>query len=105
MGGSLFVLRVFCLCVSFCQLCSLFTVSSDHFFQRAENHERGREGNQSRARRASTFLPINPLKSAKINNTRFGCIGMPWDIFDLVRFSCDALFPRSYFMLISSAVH
>ena len=54
-----------------------------------------------RNRRANIFLPINPLKTAKINNTRFGFIGMPWDRFDLVRFSCNTLFPCSYFMLKS----
>ena len=38
-----------------------------------------------RNRRASTFLPINSLKMAKTNATRFGCVGMPWDRFELVR--------------------
>ena len=53
-------------------------------------------------RRASIYLPINPLKTAKINKypvrsyrKRFG------ERIDVVRFSCDALFPRSYFMLKS----
>ena len=105
MVGSLLVLRVFCLCVSFYLLSLLFYCLRLSRFQRAEKHEKRREENQSRARRASTFLPINLLKMAKINNTRFGCVGMPWDIFNLVRLSCDALLPRSYFMLISSTVH
>ena len=54
-----------------------------------------------RNRRASISLPINLLKTVKINNTSFGCIGMPWDRFDLVRFSYDAFFPRSCFLLNS----
>ena len=74
MRGPLFVLPFFCLCVSFCLLCLLFYCIRLSLFQRAEKHERRREENQSRARRASTFLPINPLKTAKINNTRFGHI-------------------------------
>ena len=52
-----------------------------------------------RNRGETISLPINPLKTGKINITRFGCIGMPWDRFDLVRFFYNALFPRSYFML------
>ena len=32
-----------------------------------------------RNRRASTFPPINPLKMAKTNNTRFGRIGNALD--------------------------
>ena len=31
-----------------------------------------------RNRKASISLPINPLKTAKINNTRFGRIGNAW---------------------------
>ena len=58
-----------------------------------------------RKRRASTFLPINPLKI--ITTVSGSMYRMPWELdrFDLVRFSCDSLFPRSYFMLISSTVH
>ena len=44
-----------------------------------------------RNRRASNFLPINPLKTAKINNTRFGRIENALGIGYLVRFSCDSL--------------
>ena len=58
-----------------------------------------------RNRRASISLPINPLKTAKINQypvrsyrKRFG------ERIDLVWFSCDALFRRSYFMLKSRPV-
>ena len=54
-----------------------------------------------RNRSASISLPINPLKTAKIKNTRFGCIAMPWDRFDLARFSCYAFFPRNCFLLNS----
>ena len=52
-----------------------------------------------RNRRRSICLSINLLRTAKINQypvrscrKRFG------QRIDLVRFSCDALFPRSYFM-------
>ena len=52
-----------------------------------------------RNRRASISLPINPLKTAKINQhpvrSYRKCIG---ERIDLVRFSYDTLFPRSYFM-------
>ena len=58
-----------------------------------------------RNRRASTFLTINPLKIINTVSGSMYCMPWEWDKFDLVRFSCDALFPRSYFMLISSTVH
>ena len=46
-----------------------------------------------RNRRASISLHINPLKTAKINNTRSGRIENVLGNFRiyLVRFSCDAL--------------
>ena len=54
------------------------------------------------SRRRSICLSIKPLKTAKINQysvrscrKRFG------EEIYLVRFSCDALFSRSYFMLNS----
>ena len=77
MGGSLLVLRVFLsvLCVLFLSAlfynCCSFPVATS---QRAEKHER-RDADQVadvRNRRARIFLPINPLKMAKTNNTRFG---------------------------------
>ena len=41
-------------------------------FQRAEENLGGeKETNEERNRRASIFLPINPLKMAKINTSRF----------------------------------
>ena len=76
MGDPLLVLRVFfcCVCLSVCFVyCS--TVSGDHFFSEPKN-TRGDADQVAdiRKRRASTFLPINPLKTANINNTWFGRI-------------------------------
>ena len=101
MGGPLFLLRVLCL------VCACLSVNYLLFYQVIMFSElkimRGDVDQVAdvRNRRASIFLPTNPLKMAKTNATRFGCVGMPWDIFNLVRFFCDALFPRSYFMLTS----
>ena len=62
-----------CMCLS---VCSLFIVlSGDPFFSKLKN-TRGDADQVAdvRNRRASISLPINPLKTAKINNTRFGRI-------------------------------
>ena len=64
-GVPVFLLRVLCLCVSVCLLCSLFIVP---FIRRSLFIElkcmRGDVGQATdvRNRRASIFLPINPLK-------------------------------------------
>ena len=66
MGGSLFVLRVFCLCVSFCLLCLLFYRIRWSLCQRAEKHERRREENQSRARtEGKHLLACQPLEDGE----------------------------------------
>ena len=66
-----------------CDLCSfpvcfvlyLFLLSSDHFFNELKSmRENADQVADLHNRRASTFLPINPLKMAKTNNTRFGRI-------------------------------
>ena len=57
-----------------------------------------------RNRRVSTFLPINPLKIITTVSGSMYRMPWEWDRFDVVRFSCDALFPRSYSILISSTV-
>ena len=67
------MLRVFCLCVSFL-LCSL-NYCSFQVSLLSELKSMRRDADQVadvRNRRARIFLPINPLKMAKINNTRFG---------------------------------
>ena len=63
MGGSLFLLRVFCLCVSFCLFIILF-LSGDHF-SASWKTMRGDADQVAdvRNRRASIFLPINPSKT------------------------------------------
>ena len=72
-GCPLLVLRVSCLCVSLCLLYSL--LYQVIMFSELKNI-RG-DADQVPGvcnRRPSTFLPINPLKMAKTNNTRFGRI-------------------------------
>ena len=73
-GCFCFVFFVF-VCLPVSSLLYLFTLSGDHLF----NKLRSMRGDADqvadvRNRRASIFLPINPLKMAKINNTRFGRI-------------------------------
>ena len=65
-------------------------------FQRAEEKLGGKKKiDEERNQRASIFLPINPLKVAKINTTRLGCTETLWgyDTSEVyrVRFFCDAL--------------
>ena len=36
-----------------------------------------KKANEQRNQRTSIFLPIDPLKMAKINTTRFSCTGLP----------------------------
>ena len=57
-------------------VCSLFIVLSGDQVQRVEKNMIGDADQVAdvRNRRASTFLPINPLQMAKTNNTRFGRI-------------------------------
>ena len=79
MGGSLFVLRVLCLCVPVCRFfvyCS--AVLGDHFFSELRNM-RGDADQVADVRnwRASIFLPINP---SKIITTVSGSMyRMPWE--------------------------
>ena len=79
----------------------LFLLSGDHLFNELKRMRGDADQvTDVRNRRASTFLPSNPLKMAKINNTRFGriqkCFGL-----DLIWFGSvvTRFFPRSYFML------
>ena len=52
--------------------------------------------------RTNTFSPISLLKMAKITTPGSIASKTLWVRFDLVRFFCVAVFPRSYFMLNSS---
>ena len=99
MGSPLLVLHVLCLCVPVCLFCILFFQLIIMFSELKNIRGHADQVADVRNRRVNISLPINPLKTAKINNTRFGCIGNPWDRFDLVQFPCDALFPRRHFML------
>ena len=73
MECSLFVLRVFCLSMPVCLL--FIFISGDHFFSELKNMSGDADQVADvRNRRASISLPNNPLKTAKINNTRFGRI-------------------------------
>ena len=54
-----------------------------------------------RNRRASTFLPINPLKDGEDQEYPVRSYRKRLDRFNLVQFFCNTLFPRSYFMLKS----
>ena len=86
------MLRVFvcaCLLVVYCSYQVII-------FQRAEKITGdAKKINGERNWRASIFLPINPLKVAKINTTRFGCIETLWgkdrSKVYLIRFLCDVL--------------
>ena len=67
MGGPLLVLRVFCLCAlssfSVHSVLYLFLLSGEHLFNELKNmREDADQVADVRNRRASIFLPINPLK-------------------------------------------
>ena len=67
------MLHVFCLCVPVCLL--FIVLLGDHFFSELKNMKGDVDQVADvRNRRASIALPINPLKTAKINNTRLGRI-------------------------------
>ena len=106
MEGSLFLLRVLCLCVPV-YLFFIHCFIRRSLFSELKNNMRGDADQVAdvRNRRASIFLPINPLKIITTVSGSMYRMPWEWDGFDLIQFSCDALFPRSYFMLISSTVH
>ena len=59
---------------AFVVVCLSFVYCSFHiiiFLRAEETMEREKKINEERNRRASIFLPINPLKMRKINTSRF----------------------------------
>ena len=74
MGGSLFLLRVFRPCVFLPVLLFIVPFRCPLFSELKSIRGDADQVAGVRKRRASTFLPINPLKLAKTNNTRFGRI-------------------------------
>ena len=60
-----------CVCLSICLL--FIVLSGDKFFSELKNMSVDQVADV-RNRRANISLPINLLKTAKINNTRFGRI-------------------------------
>ena len=60
-----------CVCMSICLL--FIVLSGDNFFSELKNMSVDQVADV-RNRRANISLPINLLKTAKINNTRFGRI-------------------------------
>ena len=59
------------------------------FLRAEENVGREKKTDEERNRMASIFLPINPLKMAKIDTTRFGAIATHWEYVFLVLSSCQ----------------
>ena len=80
----------FCLCLSACfvsvSFCFLLQKNMVTIVQRAEENLGGeKKTNEERNRRASIFLPINPLK---INTFRFGAIATRREYVSLVVSLC-----------------